>query len=142
MRLHETRLVSRPIQEVFDYTADFANIADWDPGVVSSHRVGAGPVGVGASYDLQVRFGSSVGPMVYEITVYEPPGRVVIVGKGDKVDAVDEIRFERADGKTRIDYTADLEFKGLMRWLVPFAGGTLRKVGERALDDLAKVLEG
>jgi carbon monoxide dehydrogenase subunit G len=142
MRLQETRFVSRPIQEVFDYTADFANIADWDPGVVSSRRVGGGPVGVGARYDLQVRFGSSVGPMDYEITVYEPPDRVIIVGRGEKVDAVDEIRFERADGKTRIDYTADLDFKGLMRWLVPFAGGTLRKVGERALDGLVRALEG
>ena len=33
IRLHETIEVPRPIGEVFAYTADFGNIAQWDPGV-------------------------------------------------------------------------------------------------------------
>ncbi|HSK06151.1 MAG TPA: hypothetical protein VK990_01440 [Acidimicrobiia bacterium] len=32
MRLQEQRRVGRPRNEVFRYTADFANIEDWDPG--------------------------------------------------------------------------------------------------------------
>jgi carbon monoxide dehydrogenase subunit G len=140
VRLEETRFVTRPIEEVFEYAADFANIENWDPGVESSRSASDGPVGLGSVYDLMVKFGNSTSPMRYEITAYEPPNRVVIVGTGDKVDAVDEIKFSRADNMTRIDYTADLEFKGLLRFIAPMARGTMRKVGEKALDGLVEAL--
>jgi hypothetical protein len=87
-----------------------------------------------------VKFGASTSPMRYEITAYEPPSRVVLVGTGDKVDAVDEIRFTAVDGRTRIDYTADLDFKGILRFVAPVARGTMRKVGEKALDGLVEAL--
>ena len=140
MRLEETRFVSRPIEEVFAYTADFANIENWDPGVESSRMVGDGPAQLGTVYDLMVKFGAAASPMKYEITAYEPPNRVVLVGTGDKVDAVDEIRFSRADNMTRIDYTADLDFKGVLRFIAPLARGTMRKVGTKALDGLVEAL--
>jgi carbon monoxide dehydrogenase subunit G len=140
MRLEETRFVSRPIEEVFAYTADFANIENWDPGVESSKMVGEGPAQLGTVYDLTVKFGATASPMKYEITAYEPPARVVLVGTGDKVDAIDEIRFSRADNMTRIDYTADLEFKGALRFIAPMARGTMRKVGTKALDGLVEAL--
>ena len=67
VRLQETRYVDRPLDEVFDYVADFDNIEDWDPGVEASKRQGD-TVGPGTKFDLEVRFGSGTAPMVYEIT--------------------------------------------------------------------------
>jgi hypothetical protein len=52
VRLIEQRWVERAQDEVFVYTADFSNIEDWDPGVVSSRRLGQGPVGVGSQFEL------------------------------------------------------------------------------------------
>ncbi|MFP3913444.1 MAG: SRPBCC family protein [Actinomycetota bacterium] len=134
------RQVQRPRDEVFAYTADFSHSAEWDPGVVSSRRIGEGPVERGARFALEVEFGSGTTPMTYEITEYEPDSRVVLVGRGEKVEAVDEIRFESRDGTTLIDYTADLTFHNYLKYLGPFVSPLIRRVGTRAMDGLAGVL--
>jgi carbon monoxide dehydrogenase subunit G len=140
MRLHEQRRVNRPQDEVFEYTADFDNIEDWDPGVAASSRRGEGPIGVGTKFDLDVRFGRAVIPMLYEITEFEPNTRVVLVGKGETLDAVDEIRFRSEEGKTVIDYTADLTFHNWIRYAGPLLSPFLKGVGRRAVDGLVSAL--
>jgi carbon monoxide dehydrogenase subunit G len=126
---------------VFAYTADFANIAEWDPGVVSSERIDSGPLKEGSAFALVVRFGSQQLPMLYTITMLEQDSRVVLEGVGDTLTAIDDLRFTDADGGTRIDYRADLEFRGLLRFAAPFIGGKLRQVGTDALDGLASQLQ-
>lgn len=136
VRLVEQRRVRRPQAEVFDYVSDFSNSAAWDPGVSLSRKVVDGPVSIGSRYELEVLFGNRLLPMTYEITAYEPPNRVVLVGRGDKIGAVDVIEVRADGGETVVDYTADLTFHGLIKYLVPVFGPTLRKVGKRALDGL------
>ena len=140
MRLIEQRWVARPQRDVFEYTADFSNIEQWDPGVLSSRKVTPGPVGVGTEFDLDVKFGSSTSPMRYRITDYQPDSRVVLIGEGKQLRAVDEILFEAQGGGTRIDYTADLQFRGFMKLVAPFLSKALEKVGQKALDGLEAVL--
>jgi carbon monoxide dehydrogenase subunit G len=140
MRLQEQRRVHRPQDEVFEYTADFDNIEDWDPGVAASSRRGEGSIGVGTSFDLDVRFGRAIIPMVYEITEFEPNARVVLVGKGETLDAVDEIRFRTEGEKTVIDYTADLTFHNWIGYADPLLSPFLKGVGRRAVDGLVSAL--
>lgn len=141
VRLHETRLIDRPIAEVFDYTADFDNIENWDPGVASSKRLDDGPLGVGSRFELMVSFGASQIPMTYEITEYQPNERVVIIGRGEKLEAVDVIEFEdQGDGRTVVDYTADLSFHNFVKYLTPVMGPVFKRVGEKAVDGLAEAL--
>jgi carbon monoxide dehydrogenase subunit G len=142
MRLQEQRRVHRPQDEVFEYTADFDNIEDWDPGVAASSRRGEGSIGVGTSFDLDVRFGRAIIPMVYEITEFEPNARVVLVGKGETLDAVDEIRFRTEGEKTVIDYTADLTFHNWIGYADPLLSPFLKGVGRRAVDGLVSALGG
>lgn len=141
MRLEEKRWVERPQEEAFDYTADFSNIQAWDPGVVSSRRIGSGPIGIGSQFDVEVKFGQGTLPMVYEIVEFEPESRVVLRGVGEKLEAVDEIKFATHDNLTLIEYTADLEFKNYLRFLGPVLNPTLKKVGEKALDGLVDALD-
>lgn len=141
VKLKETRLIQRPVNEVFDYTADFNNIEEWDPGVSSSSQLDDGPVGVGSRFELGVSFGTRRIPMTYEITEYEPNERVVLIGKGEQIEAVDDIRFEDRDGKTEVDYTADLTFHNYVKYFAPFMGPVFKKVGERAVDGLKERLE-
>ena len=139
-RLNERIRTSLPIEEAFAYLADFANSEEWDPGVDSARRVGDGPVGVGARYQLGVRQGDRVVPMEYRITQYEPPGRVVLVGSGSGIQATDEIRFEREGDETVVDYTADIVLTGVLRLVQPFLGGTFRKIAENASDGIERTL--
>ncbi len=141
VRMHETRLIQKPVAEVFDYTADFDNIEDWDPGIASSRRLDEGPVGVGSRFELIVSFGGSRIPMIYEITEYEPTERVVLVGSGEQIEAVDELRFEdQGEGRTLVEYTADLTLHNFMKYLTPFMGPVFKRVGQKAVDGLAEAL--
>jgi carbon monoxide dehydrogenase subunit G len=141
-RLRETIETPLPIGDAFAFIADFANSSRWDPGVASSERIDAGPVGLGARYRLGVRMRGRVAPMEYRITTYEPPTRVVLTGEGSNVSAVDEIRFEATpSGGTAIDYTADINLGGWMRLVQPFVGGAFEKIAKDALGGMQRALD-
>lgn len=125
----------------FAYVADFANSMKWDPGVATSERLDSGPVGPGARYQLGIRMRGQVRPMEYRITVFEPSRRVVLVGEGSGISAVDEIRFQPAGTGTHIDYTADIRLGGILRLLQPFLGGAFRKIAQDALGGMQRALD-
>jgi len=130
------------IDDAFAFVADFANSMHWDPGVTTSERIDSGPVGVGARYRLGIRLRGRVAPMEYRISVYEPGRRVVLVGRGSGVAAVDEIRFTPGEAGTHIDYVADIRLQGLMRLAQPFAGATFARIARDARDGMQQALDG
>ena len=140
-KLHERIETALPIEEAFSFIADFANSSRWDPGVATSERIDAGPVGLGARYRLGVRMRGKVAPMEYRITRYEAPTRVVLTGEGSGVSAVDEIRFDRTATGTAIDYTADIRLGGWMRMVQPFVGGAFEKIAKDALGGMQRTLD-
>lgn len=131
-RLHERIETALPMEQAFDYIADFANSQTWDPGVVSATRHSDGPLAVGTRFALDVRMGGRVAPMEYRISELQRPDRVVFVGTGSKVHAVDDIRFERAGSGTVIDYTADIRLGGLMRLAQPLLGPVFARIARDA----------
>ena len=128
-------------EAAFAFIADFANAMHWDPGTITSERIDDGPVGVGARYRLGVRLGGRVAPMEYRISAFEPPHRVLLVGEGSGVSAVDEIRFEPSGTGTRIDYTADIGLGGVLRLIQPFLGQAFAKLGRNALAGMQRTLD-
>lgn len=139
--LHFRIQTTLPIEETFAFIADFANSSRWDPGVATSERIDAGPVGLGARYALGVRMRGRVAPMEYRITTFEEPTRVVLTGAGSGVSAVDEIVFEKTTTGTAIDYTADIRLGGWMRLAQPFAGGSFEKIVNDARGGMQKALD-
>lgn len=139
-RLQERIDTALPIDEAFAYVADFANSQEWDPGVETAERIDDGPVGVGARYRLGVYLGKRVAPMDYEITTFEPPHRVVLVGSGSGVSATDDIRFASTATGTTIDYIADIRLGGLLRLAQPFLGGAFEKVARNAAGGMDRTL--
>ena len=139
--LHERIETPLSIDDAFAYVADFANSQEWDPGVATAERIDSGPIGLGSRFRLGVRLGPRVAPMEYRISVFEPPTRVVLVGSGSGVSAVDEIRFERIAGATRLDYTADIRLGGVLRLIEPLLGRAFANVGRNAADGMQRTLD-
>jgi carbon monoxide dehydrogenase subunit G len=140
-RLHEQIETSLPLEETFPFIADFANSEAWDPGVASAERIDEGPVAVGSRYQLGVHVGGRVAPMVYRISVLEPLRRVVLTGSGSGVSAVDDIRFQRVDGGTRIDYIADIRLGGRLRFIQPLLGRAFARLARNAADGMRRTLD-
>ena len=140
IRLQETVEVPRPIDEVFAYASNFANAAQWDPGVVDSRKISQGPVGVGTEFALRVRFGPRSIPMTYVVREYGPPQRVVLEGKGDSIHALDDIGFASTPGGTRINYTAEISMRGVFSCAERWLKGPLDRVGKNAVRGLQAAL--
>ena len=123
----------RPLEEVFDYLADFSTTAEWDPGVVEASRVGDGPVGMGSRFDLVTEFMGRRTALSYEIVAFDRPNLVTLRGENATVVSLDTMRFsDTPEGGTRVSYEADLTLKGPLRALDPLLGLAFNRVGDRA----------
>ncbi len=142
IRLREAIDVPRPIDEVFAYTSNFGNAAQWDPGVADSRKTSTGPIGVGTAFELRVRFGPRSIPMTYVVREYDPPKRVQLEGNGGSVHALDDIGFAATPRGTRITYTADISLLGASRIVEPLLNGALDRVGRNAVRGLEAALSG
>lgn len=135
----ETRL---PQQQAFAFIADFGNASRWDPGIATSKPADDAPIGTGKRYGLGLRMQGRVVPMEYFISEYEPPRRVVLIGEGSRVRAIDTIEFEPgANGGTRITYTADIRLTGLLGLVQPFLGGAFAKIARDAMNGMRATLD-
>ncbi len=124
----------------FAYMADFAHSATWDPGVVTARQVSSGEVGLGTRFDLVASFNGRELPLTYEITVFEPPRRVVLRAQTDMVISVDEITFDsRAEG-TDVTYDAELRTRGWFRLAAPVVALMFKGIGDRARAGLQREL--
>ena len=133
--LVEVRDVPRPLEEVFDYVADFSTTAEYDPGVSGATRLD--PVGDGARFEVDAVFMGRTLPMEYRITSYERPHRLSLEGRSDGSVARDAIAFEATETGTRITWRLELELLGAGRFAEPVLRPFLRRLGRKALDGLS-----
>ena len=133
----------RPIEEVFDYLADFSRVTDWDPSSVKSLALDRTEPRKGSRYAVTSRFLGREVPLTYETVELERPDRVVLRGESDSVVSVDEISFRKlADGGTEVTYYADLRLKGARKLVDPVFGFFFRRLCERARARMHEVLGG
>ena len=123
MHVERTFTVSRPIEDVFAYLADFENANEWDPGTLSTTRT-SGDGGLGTTYDNTSEFMGRTVDLAYETITYDVPTRVQIRGRNGRTTTTDSLSFTALpDGGTSIHYRADFDFPFLIRLVAPFVVG-------------------
>ena len=133
----------RPIEEVFDYLADFSRVTDWDPSSIESRALNGAQPRKGSRYAVTSRFLGREVPLTYETVELERPERVVLRGENNSVVSIDEISFRKlADGDTEVTYDADLRLKGARKLFDPLFGISFRRLCERARARMQEVLGG
>lgn len=128
-------------EQAFDYLADFASIADWDPNVAGAKRLSANPLEVGARFEVRSSFLGREIPLVYETIEIDPPRRVVLRAETPTAISLDEMTFDlRPGGGSIVTYDADLQLRGLLRLFdLPFRLA-FRRLGDQARDGLRQRL--
>lgn len=119
-RASVSRLVPGTPEEVWGVMTDVATFADWRPGLKRTER-------------LEDREGrpvwrehSSTGPMTLEVTVWEPPGKMVtrIADEGLPFGGTWTYELEPAEGGTRVTITEDGEiYNPFFRFMARFVFG-------------------
>lgn len=133
-------------EDVFDYLADFANAALWDPGVTAGELIAGTPGRTGAVYELRVSFlGRSI-PMRYTVLESVPPadgfaGRVVLESITADVRSYDVITVAPTPDGCTVTYDADLALRGLRRPFDPLLRAAFAVIGNRARDGLATAVQ-
>ena len=130
--LRERIETTLPIAEAFAYVADFANSREDPASRVPSDSIPA--PSPWARVTGSASGWADAAPMEYEVAVLDVPRRVVLVGSGSGVSAVDDVRFETTAAGTRIEYTADIRLGGWKRLVQPLLGASFRKIGREAAD--------
>jgi carbon monoxide dehydrogenase subunit G len=141
MLIERSVTVYRPQAEVFAYLADFTTTTEWDPGTQRTTRV-SGDGGVGTTYRNVSRFLGRRTELTYVVTDHQAPRRLQLRGENDSVIAHDTMTLVAAPfGSTTITYRAEFEFKGWARLAAPLAAPALRRLGDRAAQQLQSALD-
>jgi hypothetical protein len=124
-------------EHAFAYLADFATIADWDPGVVRAERLTAEPLKVGARFEVTTSYAGRSNTLVYEIVDIDPPRRVLLRSETGWFVSLDEMTFDLRPGGGPLDtYDAELKMKGPARLAELPMRLAFRRIGDAARDGL------
>jgi carbon monoxide dehydrogenase subunit G len=137
MHVERTFSVSRPVEAVFDYLADFTNTNEWDPGTVETRRT-SGDGGLGTTYANTSEFMGRTTELTYETTELERPHQLRFRGHNNKVTTSDSLTFRQAGDETQVHYRADFDFGRLLNLVAPLF---VRPKLERLADDTVAQLE-
>jgi uncharacterized protein YndB with AHSA1/START domain len=136
-----TLTIRRPIEDVFQYLADFENVPTWNYAILQTTRTSPGPVGVGTTY-RQIRSIPSRSEEGFEVTAFEPPSRLEVHGDVGPFTATIGYLLARTDDGTRLTNTVDLQpASGALRLLAPLATSRVRTAVAANLDTLKQILE-
>lgn len=126
----------------FDNLADFTTTAEWDPGIAAAERLDDGPIGLGSRFKVRSKIGLATVPLVYEITRYERPDRLVLSTTGPVHRGEDDVRFAAgSDGGTAVTWKAMFAVRGpLGRVIDPGLSIGFRRVGKAAVAGLERFL--
>ncbi len=76
VRIEGDILISRPVDEVFDFVADERNEPRYNPRMRRGEKISAGPIGLGTRFRAETSTARGTAPMTVEITAYERPRRL------------------------------------------------------------------
>jgi hypothetical protein len=127
--------------DAFKFMASFENVAEWDPGVVQAERVGSGELGPGSCFRVLVSSAGRRLPLVYRITEFDPPRRVLLVAETSSLRSVDEITVAPAPSGATVTYDANLELLGPLRIFNPALALVFNRIGGRAAAGLRRELQ-
>lgn len=141
LSLKEEISVDRPIDECFDYIADFSTTPEWDATAFEAKKLSEGPVGLGSRFAVRCKLPLGSVLLKYTITEFEPPELVTLQAESRLFDAVDTIRFTSEGGRTRIRYQADFNFSKPIAAMEGALRGPMEAMGKAALKGMRRALE-
>jgi hypothetical protein len=130
-----------PVEQAFDYVADFSNAEQWDQGTKTARRLDDGAIGEGSRFELVVEFMGRESAFVYEIVEYDRPEKVTLRSESDDSTLVDTLTVEPGlDEACVLTYDARLEMKGVRKLLSPVIGIFFRRLCEKGKEGLEREL--
>jgi hypothetical protein len=130
----------RSVVEVFDYMANFANVAAWDPTVAEAKPLQEDEPGLGSRFHVLVRWLGRENAFEYEITEFEAPRRLVLRAENSTSVSEDTIEVVARGSGAEMTYDARVSLKGAARLIDPVLGIAFKRLGDNAAAGLRREL--
>ncbi len=139
--LSETIEIKRPVEEVFAYVTDLRNDPEWQKGLAEATYTSDGPVDIGTT---GVHRAGAMGVTVeigWEIYEYEESKRASWKFVSGPFEGNENYVLESTPTGTKFMHSAELQPKGVLRFLAPVAGGLFAKQSAENVRTLKRILE-
>jgi carbon monoxide dehydrogenase subunit G len=141
MRVEHTKMINRPVEDVFAFLIVPENVEQWMAAVTSTTRSGIGPVTHGETFQQAVKFLGRTFDVTFEVTELEPPRRWCVRNVGGPVELHGCFTLEPVDGQTRLVHTIEGEPGNLFRFADSIVERTARRQFDTDLATLEDVLQ-
>ena len=143
VRIDVTTLISRPVQEVWDFFIDFKHSPQWTRSGSELRATSDGPFGVGTTVEsIRPMFGREIKSQTLFTTRYEPghlisfTADVALVGR-----LIGGFTFERVGEETRLSRWTELEHGGARELLGKLLAPVVRRAQGTELANLKRLIE-
>ena len=112
-------VISRPVEEVFDFVADERNEPHFNPRMLKSEKLSPGPIGLGTRFRAEMRMRGRGRPVVMtvEFTAFERPRRLASSTHMATMDIQGTLTFDPVPEGTRMRWEWNLKPRGLVKLL-------------------------
>lgn len=139
IRVEESGIIERSVEEVFAYIGDQTNAPAWQSGVVEVRRTTEGPIGVGTKHTFVRMFMRRRLEADNEYITFEPNRRIAFKTTSGPVRVEASYVFEAVVEGTRVTSTVEMDASGFLSLAEPLIAAGLRremKAATRVLKDL------
>jgi len=141
IRTEKTIVIKRPVEDVFNYMAEFENDMEWRSELAEIRRTTEFGRNAGARYEQRLTWGGGEAMTDFEITDFKPYRHIEFRGTSGDVQAHGIYDFEAEDGTTRVKVAAEVQVSGALKLSEPLIEQALSKQGASDLDHLKDILE-
>ncbi len=122
-------VINRPVDEVFAFTTNLENDAQWQSGIEESRWTSDGPRGKGSTGLQVIRFLGRRMEIEFLITDSEPDRKWSVKSTGGPVSFEQTATYEPVDGGTRLNFAMEGDAKGFFKLADPL----LARMGKRQM---------
>ena len=141
MRVHETVLIDRPIEDVFEYLLKYENESKWQSSVEEARLTSDGPVDLGTTgLEVRIIFGLRI-ETTWILTEYEPPHRATCESTSGPIGYILTYSLEDSDGGTIFSYQIDSDPRGFFKLFKLLPKGLSLRALRADLATLKSILE-
>ena len=136
-------VIDRPGQDVFDFLLDLEHATGIDPDIESIEKTTTGPTGAGTEFSVRQKvppFGR-VSNGVSRFTMVDRPRTIVIEADLGPIRPTGRFGFEARDGGTLVTVAIDPNATGFFRLLSPLIARKARRLWEKRLVRMKRILE-
>ena len=134
-------LISRPVEEVFEFVEDARNRPRWDDSVDSEELTSPEPIGVGTTVRTTL---SSMGReyvYTWSVVEHEPPNRMTIESTTGPFPTTLAYELSEEAEATRLDFSVTGRPSGLLRLFQPMIARNTQKNLDDGFARLKRLLE-